>query len=258
MGWCMEFFAFSCFGSLSTLYFNYWQPVLPSERVVVSNSTLHVARSAERVLSLLDAVVSAGALSLGEAAKIADLPISTALRHLKTLELNGYLTRAADGSFSVGPTFLRLAVASLEASPMARLILAAQPHLDALTEATGESSYLAVLEHDHALYLATAESPRAIRHAGWVGRTVPLDTTAVGAALNGKKPGSAHCVISAVEPDVSAAVAAVTGPKGAIVAALSVLGPSQRLTGKAMKTAGIAVLKTAGALSVDLAGEQPS
>ena len=224
----------------------------------MSEPTLHVARSAERALNLLDAVVSAGALSLGEAAKIVDLPTSTALRHLKTLELNGYLTRAAGGTFSVGPTFLRLAVASLEASPMARLILAAQPHLNALTEATGESSYLAVLEHDHALYLATAESTRAIRHAGWVGRTVPLDTTAVGAALAGQKPGQAHCVISAVEPDVSAAVAAVSGPDGALVAALSVFGPSQRLTGKAMKAAGAAVLKTAGALSIDLVGEQPA
>jgi len=83
----------------------------------MSEPTLHVARSAERALNLLDAVVSAGALSLGEAAKIVDLPTSTALRHLKTLELNGYLTRAAGGTFSVGPTFLRLAVASLEASP---------------------------------------------------------------------------------------------------------------------------------------------
>ena len=140
---------------------------------------------------------------------------------------------------------------------MARLILAAQPHLDALAEATGESAYLAVLEHDHALYLATAESTRAIRHAGWVGRTVPLDTTAVGAALAGRNPGQAHCVISAVEPDVSAAVAAVTGPEGETVAALSLLGPSQRLTGKTMKTAGVTVLKAAASLSADLAGEQP-
>ena len=35
----------------------------------MSEPTLHVARSAERALNLLDAVVSAGALSLGEAAK---------------------------------------------------------------------------------------------------------------------------------------------------------------------------------------------
>ena len=84
-----------------------------------ASSTLHVARSAERALQLLDAVVSAGRLPLGEAAKVVDLPTSTALRHLKALEQHGWLDRDDTGRFSAGPAFLRLALTSLREGPTA-------------------------------------------------------------------------------------------------------------------------------------------
>ena len=217
-----------------------------------ASSTLHVARSAERALQLVDAVVTAGRLPLGEAAKAVDLPTSTALRHLKALEQHGWLDRDDAGRFSAGPAFLRLALASLREGPAAHLTAVAQPHLDRLAEATGESAYLAVRERTSAVYLTAAESSRAIRHTGWVGRTVPLDITAVGAALTGDGSPVAHRNIGAVEPDVSAAVAPVVGPDGDVVAAISVLGPAQRLKGKALDATAAAVLAAAEALSRDL------
>ncbi|MDG2908405.1 MAG: IclR family transcriptional regulator [Acidimicrobiales bacterium] len=217
-------------------------------------STLHVARSAERALQLLDVVVSAGRMPLGEAAKAVDLPTSTALRHLRALEQHGWLDRDDAGRFSAGPAFLRLALASLREGPVAHLTAVAQPHLDRLAEATGESAYLAVRERSQAVYLAAAESSRAIRHTGWVGRTVPLDITAVGAALTGDGSPVAHRNVGAVEPDVSAAVAPVVGPDGDVVAAISVLGPAQRLRGKALDATATDVLAAAEALGRDLRG----
>ncbi len=217
-------------------------------------STLHVARSAERALQLLDVVVSAGRMPLGEAAKAVDLPTSTALRHLRALEQHGWLDRDEAGRFSAGPAFLRLALASLREGPVAHLTAVAQPHLDRLAEATGESAYLAVRERSQAVYLTAAESSRAIRHTGWVGRTVPLDITAVGAALTGDGSPVAHRNVGAVEPDVSAAVAPVVGPDGDVVAAISVLGPAQRLKGKALDASAAAVLAAAEALGRDLRG----
>ncbi|HJL90525.1 MAG TPA: helix-turn-helix domain-containing protein [Acidimicrobiales bacterium] len=217
-------------------------------------ATLHKSRSAERALNLLDAVITAGSISLGDAASAVDLPTSTALRHLRALEHDGYLNRDPHGMFSVGPTFLRLALTSLREGPAAHLTKAARPHLDRLAEATGESAYLAVRERSRAVYIATAESARAIRHVGWVGRTVPLTGTAVGATLTGTGEATVLRNTGSVEPDVAAAVAPVLGTEGTVVAAISVLGPSSRLDNASTDTATIAVLAAAEALSHDLRG----
>ncbi len=217
-------------------------------------ATLHKSRSAERALNLLDAVITAGSIGLGDAASAVDLPTSTALRHLRALEHDGYLNRDPHGMFSVGPTFLRLALTSLREGPAAHLTKAARPHLDRLAEATGESAYLAVRERSRAVYIATAESARAIRHVGWVGRTVPLTGTAVGATLTGTGEATVLRNTGSVEPDVAAAVAPVLGTEGTVVAAISVLGPSSRLDNASTDTATIAVLAAAEALSHDLRG----
>jgi DNA-binding IclR family transcriptional regulator len=51
----------------------------------------------------------------------------------------------------------------------------AAPHLERLVEQTGETANLAVKDDDSsALYLNSIVSPRTIRHASWLGRTVPL------------------------------------------------------------------------------------
>ena len=149
---------------------------------------LHRSRSAERVLALLDAVVTGGELSLTAAAARTDMPASTALRHLRVLTDRGYLVKGSSGSYSVGPAFVRTALASLQSGPYARLRAAAQPELERLVETTEESAYLAVRDGDAAVYIATVEGRRAIRHVGWVGRSVPIDGTAVGEALLAAPP----------------------------------------------------------------------
>ena len=206
-------------------------------------------------MHLLETVISAGSLSLGDAAKALELPTSTALRHLKALELNGYLVRDDAGRFSAGPTFMRLALASLRDGPAAHLIAAAQPPLDARVETTHESAYLAVRDKSDAVYLSTAEGTRAIRHVGWVGRAVPLAGTAVGAALtNEGEPGEVHVNTGAAEPDVTAVCAPVHSGDGAVVAALSVLGPAHRLRGKQLTVASEAVVAATAAFSGELGG----
>lgn len=217
--------------------------------------TLHRSRSAERVLTLLDAVVTSGELSLTAAAAQTDMPASTALRHLRVLTDRGYLVKGSAGTYSVGPAFVRTALASLQSGPYARLRAAAQPELERLVEATEESAYLAVRDGDAAVYIATVEGRRAIRHVGWVGRSVPIEGTAVGEALLAAplEPGTRPAPIfntGAIEPDVTAVCAPIGGPAGPI-AALSVLGPADRLTGTRLQTAADAV--TAAALATSSA-----
>ena len=214
-------------------------------------SSLHVSRAAVRALDLLELVVREGRLSLSDAAGRLDLPTSTALRHLKTLQQLGYLARDEAGLFSAGPTFVRLALTALRDGPVAHLIATARPHLVSLATATGESSYLAVRDGAEAVYVASAESERAIRHVGWVGRSVPIEGTAVGAALTDES-GAPHVNTGAAEPDVTAVVHGVAGPDGAIVAALSVLGPASRLEGDDLDRACTAVAGAAADLAADL------
>lgn len=185
-----------------------------------------VPRSVGRVLDLLEIVLAEGRCNLTAAADRADLNPSTALRHLRALEARGYLVRGADGAFAAGPTMWRLAAGFSGAAPVERLLATAQPLLDQLAVDCGESAYLAVSDGNVATYVATAESPRAVRHVGWVGQTVPLDGTAVGAALT--EPAKCAVRTGAIEPDITAVSRAVTSDLPFDVA-VSVIGPAHRM-----------------------------
>ena len=190
-----------------------------------------VPRSIGRVLDLLEIVLEAGGCNLASAATAADLTPTTALRHLRALEARGYLERDGSGTFSAGPALLRISATLHEAGPLGRLVTVAQPHLDALALATGESSYLVVLDGRVATYVACAESSRAIRHVGWVGQNVPLKGSAAGEAF--AKPGTMATRTGAVEADISAISLAMSGT-GALGVAVSVVGPSHRFTVRTM------------------------
>jgi DNA-binding IclR family transcriptional regulator len=223
-------------------------------------SSLHVSRSAERALQLLDAVITNGGLSLGEAAGMVDIPVSTALRHLRGLEAQGFLDRDEHGVFAVGPTFVRLALTTLTDGWVSRLIEVARPHLEALVEITGETAYLAIRDKDHATYVTSVETTRAIRHVGWTGRSVPLSGTAVGAALceqpvERESDIPTHVNTGAAEPDVTAVSSPVYGRDGSVVAAISVLGPAHRLEGARLSAATAAVAAAAAAVGRDLGAD---
>ena len=208
------------------------------------------------MLDLLDTVITEGAISLTVAAGRTGMPASTALRHLRVLTDRGYLVRDDFGMYSVGPSFVRTALASLQSGPYARLTASARPELEHLVEATEESAYLAVRDGDEAVYIDTVEGRRAIRHVGWVGRSVPIGGTAVGEALCAARlaPDARPAPIfntGAIESDVTAVCAPVYGASGPI-AALSVLGPADRLVGRRLQTAAEAVVDAAVATSLGL------
>lgn len=186
-----------------------------------------VPRSVGRVLDLFEIVHAAGECNLSTAAERAGLTPTTARRHLRALEVRGYVRRDDVGVYTVGPTMARIAATVDGADPLARLISTAQPHLDALATATGESTYLAIGDGRVATYVASAESPRAIRHVGWIGQNVTLDGTAVGAAI--AEPGRCAVRSGAVEPDITAISRAlpIDSPNAA---AISIIGPSHRFT----------------------------
>ena len=178
---------------------------------------------------------SPGGVSLTDAAEHATLPVSTALRQLRSLEAAGLVCRAADSQlYRPGPELIRLAHTVINSTPLAAL---AQPHLDALAAATKESCYLAVARDSrNAVYIATSPGTHQLRHNGWLDTPVPRRNTAVGAALD-ENAIAAHERDNGVESGVTAISCPVVGVDGKVAAAISIVGPSFRFTLAVRKSA---------------------
>jgi DNA-binding IclR family transcriptional regulator len=193
--------------------------------IIETPDDVGVPRSVARVLDLLEIVLAERNCNLTSAATASELTPTTALRYLRALEARGYVDRDDSGDFSAGPTILRIAASLRGGTVLDRLAVVAQPHLDRLAEQTGESAYLAVSDGRTGTYIATAESPRAIRHVGWIGQNVDLDGTALGAAL--ADPGEIATRTGAVEADITAMSRALPA-NGKLGLAVSIVGPEHR------------------------------
>lgn len=204
-------------------------------------------RSVERVLALLATVCEEGTVTLTEAAAHVDLPISTALRLLRSLTNEGFVSRDDDGVFHVGPRMMQLGAASLSRSNLIRM---AAPIMDSLAQETGESVYLASRGFgDTALYIHISEGTQSIRHTSWVGRTIPLHTSAAGQTLLGNVPQGEYLILhGSVEPDVTA-IASPIQVGDRVLAALNLVIPSYRVTEGATATFGSALSREADRIS---------
>lgn len=185
-------------------------------------------RTVDRALDLLAAVTESAPLTLSDAARQADLAPSTALRLLRSLEAAGLVTRDEDSRYRPGAQLIRLGARAFTREPLVEL--SGEP-MRALAEKTGESVYLAIPgTADTAVYIAIVEGTHSVRHTNWVGRTVPLEGTAVGAVLRGEVEAEDVAMIKdTVERDVTALSAPIT-VQGSPVGALSTLVPTYRCT----------------------------
>ena len=186
-------------------------------------------------------------IALADAARAVELSPSTALRQLRSLEMAGFASRNGDGRYLPGPELLRIARSLAATATLPRLADAA---LLALATTTGESAYLAeAADSRHAVYVASHPGSHAVRHVSWLGQRVPRRTSAVGAALAGKVDADGVAMrLDAVEPGITAVSAPVRDSGGRVVAAVSVVGPSFRLTGKSLTAAKAAVAACARAI----------
>jgi len=195
-----------------------------------------------------------GALEHGPAtlAQIVDathLARPTVHRLLLALEHHHLVGRNEAGAFILGRRFLHLAASVGED----RLVAAAQPVLAALRDRTGESSQLYRLHGDHRICIASADRPVGLRDSIPVGTTMTMSAgSAAKVLLAWAEPEVAHRILSTArftaadlatvreagfaessaerEPGVSSVSAPVWGPTGAVIAAVSISGPAERLT----------------------------
>ena len=184
-------------------------------------------RTVERALALLATICDRGGANLADSARDCDLAPSTALRLLRTLETTGFVSKEEFGTYRPGSRLIQLGAQALSNESLIDL---ARPAMEKLVSETGESVYLSVEGHGAtALYISIVEGTHSVRHASWVGRTVPLDTSAAGHALRGDVPADGYVVVEhGVETDVTA-IACPVYSEARIVGALSLVVPSYRL-----------------------------
>lgn len=118
-------------------------------------------------------------LSLSDVARATDLTRASARRFLLTLESEGYV-RLRDGQFELTPRVLELGFSYLSAQSLPEV---AQPHLEALSHATGESSSASILDGHDIVYIARVPTRRIMSVGITIGTRFQATATSMGRAL---------------------------------------------------------------------------
>jgi len=202
--------------------------------MAAETGTQAIDRAADLLVSVVE---SPRSLAVGELAERCGLPKSTTSRLVGALERRGLVQRAGDRRIVPGPVLLRFAHRSSGAS----LVSLAAPALRVLSDLSGETINLGVPTPLGVEHLAQEDSRHFVGGTNWVGRRVPYDSTANGKVLrafSADRPADARAIrakgyaiaVDELEAGLSALAAPVFGPDGAAVAALSISGPTIRLT----------------------------
>ena len=215
--------------------------------------TQAIDRAAQLLCSVVEAVHPP---SVGELAVRAGLPKSTTSRLIGALERQGLVQRLGErGRLHPGPVLLRFATGDASSA----LLELAAPSLRRLAESSGETVNLAIPGPLGVEHLAQEDTAHIVGVANWVGRRVPLHVAANGkvflaygapllapldrltprtivdparldAELARVRARGYATSIDELEHGLSALAAPVFGPDGDAFAALSISGPSARLT----------------------------
>ncbi len=247
-------------------------------QAVPSHGTAAVDRGADLLVRVLE---SEHPVALSELAEASGIPKSTASRLISALERRGLVEQDGErGRLRPGPAILRVAERSMVERNVVEL---ARPTLDVLAEASGETINLALPTPTGVEHVAQVDSRHFLGTGQWLGRTIDYHCTAVGkvfmafgrhavpagplrrytpATITDPKELATELarvrrkefatIIEELEPGLTAIAAPVRGAGGDVVAALSITGPSLRLTTARIRELEPVLTHEAGLLSARL------
>jgi IclR family transcriptional regulator, acetate operon repressor len=214
-----------------------------------AQGTTAIDRGADLLVRVLE---SEQPVALTDLASAAGLPKSTASRLVSALERRGLIEQDGErGRLRPGPAILRVAERGMLERNLVEL---ARPSLDRLAEASEETINLAVPAHDGVEHIAQVDSRHFLGAGQWLGRSVGYEHSANGkvfAAFGRAAFGPASAPpagapasreldavrqtgfatsIDELEIGLSAMAAPVRGAHGEVIAALSISGPTLRMT----------------------------
>ncbi len=139
------------------------------------NGVQVIARAAE----ILRALEGSNGMSLGEVAGRVDLPKSTVQRIINALDSENFVVAASPGGrLRLGPALVRIAHSIR--FPIAET---ARPYLQELSEKTGETVDLAVLDGEKAVFVDQIPGSHRLSAVSAIGVSFPLHCTANGKAM---------------------------------------------------------------------------
>lgn len=235
-----------------------------------------------KVLRILETLHNApSGLQLKDIASLTSINKSTAYRFLAHLESEGYLLRDDAGAYIIGPKLSRLG--SLTQEETLRKI--SRPMLQKLWTLTGETVNLAVMEGLQVLYLDVIESTHTFRLVTQTGARRPVYCTSLGKAMTAFLPQSEldellssmtyerftprTFVVPAklrrelakvrgqgfavddeeAVPGARCVAAPIFDASGRVAAAISISGPTTRITAEKLNSLSNTVKKAAGVIS---------
>jgi DNA-binding IclR family transcriptional regulator len=239
-----------------------------------------------KALDVLDQVASfERPVRFGELQEQSIYPKATLYRFLQTLTNQGMLAYDSDRqTYSLGIRLVRLAHAAWVQSSLAPI---ARPHLDMLSQATGETVHLAQLDASQVLYVDKRNARDPVAMYSQAGKIGPAYCTGVGKAMmafldeatltTALAQQSFHrftpnTLVTAEamrqeldiirsrgygfdneehEPGIVCVAAPILSPNGRMLGALSVTGPTSRTSINALETWAPRVMETAAQIGAD-------
>ena len=258
----------------------------PTKPARAASSERGSVQSVDRALTLLEALAqSTGGTALTELAGRAGLNISTCHHLLATLVKWGYVAKVSGRRYALGARGLHLGQAFLKQVDLPRR---AQPFIERISEDTGETVHLAVLQGDAIITLLRREGRHAVRvDTGALGASDAVHASATGKAMLAWLPeGEIRRILAAkgmtaftpstitdaavlvedlrlvrrnghaldreeFQPGVICVGAAIRNHLGAVIGAISASAPTQRATEEHLGRMRDGVMAAARALSME-------
>lgn len=229
---------------------------------IFGDETNDTVGSVETAFDIIEYIHRENGATIATAASDLDYAKSTVHRHLVTLERRGYVVN--DGGYYVGLRFLEFGE---QARTRKRAYRLAEEKVEAIAAKTDERAQFIVEEHGEAVYVHRALGDQAVRTDPGIGSRIPLHATAAGKAILASMPEERasriieHTSFDEITPNtiteadalleeleaihdrgfafnreenlegLNAVGVPVRGRGHRVIGAVSVSGPSHRLTG---------------------------
>lgn len=263
-------------------------PVAKPGRLAASaGSSVYRVQVIDRALQVLG-TLSESDVDLAPADLVERLGLhkSTIHRLLKVLERHRLVCRSSSqGHYGLGPRLFEFGVRAQARFDLQRC---AEPHLRRLAEATGESTYVSILDGTETLSIARFEGPWTPHKPLTIGKRRPVYCTSSGKAMIAFLPPTSLDALlrrlrfvrhtantltdrmalqadldrvrergyAVDDEEIEIGLRCVGGPirdsTGAIVASIGIAGPTFRVTKRRLPSVGSEVIATARALSKDI------
>jgi len=244
------------------------------------NGTQAIDRASALLIHILE---SSTPPLLSELSRTYEIPKSTTSRMLGALERQGLVRRDRAGAFIAGGVLTQFARSQNHDS-----VLVARMHsvLEKLALSTGETSNLAVASNGEMKLIDQVDSHYLLGATNWIGKTIPYHASALGKVLlaygaatiplgklekltpktitsrsrlfaeleSVRKKGYA-IIVDELEEGLVAVAAPIREEDGRVVGAISISGPSPRLTQRDLAKIGEVIIQEIHSLQVNHEGK---